>query len=138
MDKFKGVQVGDTVFVPSFVPERQGAYGSAGKIFYLALPVERVTKTQFVVGDRRIRISDGALIGSQGRESLYGVRKEGEECRGKIVMDETLPMMAYRASAMRAQYVHSTIDHEIELGHPNLKPIYDKLKEVEALLVDSQ
>ena len=91
MSSFNNVKVGDTV-LHKVAGLRIGGFDTPPS-FWVPVPVERVTATQFVVeGGRRYKKSDGSEIGAKFSFAAH----EGDEAGwGRLCKDETDDLVAH-------------------------------------------
>ena len=91
MSSFNNVKVGDTI-LHKVAGLRIGGFDTAPS-FWVTVPVERVTATQFVVeGGRRYKKSDGSEIGAKFSFAAH----EGDDAGwGRICKNETDDLVAH-------------------------------------------
>ena len=91
MSSFNNVKVGDTI-LHKVAGLRIGGFDTAPS-FWVPVPVERVTATQFVVeGGRRYKKSNGSEIGAKFSFAAH----EGDEAGwGRLCKDETDDLVAH-------------------------------------------
>ena len=91
MSDFNDVKVGDTILHK--IGGLRVGLGSTQPSFWVPVPVERVTATQFVVeGGRRYKKSDGSEIGAKCSFAAH----EGDDAGwGRLCKDETDDLVAH-------------------------------------------
>lgn len=110
MSNFDDVKVGDKVLVQEYVP-----CGFQGRCFYVPKIVTRVTSSQFLCDDIRIRKSDGKVL--QGYEgSGYAGKENQMDIFGNIkVIDQTEKMKEFKEKVL--------LSRKIRLYKPNFSVI---------------
>lgn len=108
---FKDIEVGDIVYIEETVKASLFNHVS----FFVPKKVERITKTQFIVNQKRYRKLDGYEVGNNYNKAF---KLNESSWGGKTVVDETDKMKECKLRIYKARKIRSIgeklskIDHE--------------------------
>lgn len=135
--KFENIKVNDIVFISKIVTTGF----KAGRSFFVASPVERVTPKMFVVDGEMYHKLNGRIAVAGKNTTAYRLGETFNGFTKEVVNDQTSDYMNYIRhvkKVRRCRQLAQDIGYRVNYDTAKVKEIFNKLKEVEALLDDQQ